>query len=714
MSYQVPVTLGTKATVRLADVIIRLLVGLIVVLLAADWAGGLDWVGEIPVSSIRPMKDHGYQVLQTEGVRSRWDVAIWFYADGDSNGSPRASPLRLFEDGRVIGKPHSIHQEIDEKGGGLYSHWAGSLLFSTSDNSDPRRNGRRYSFDLPPDAWRLVLLPGLLLLGLIGWRQWRGLAAGLPEIRLAAAGLGRMRQSHVIRYAVRRRRVVCYAASLAVAAYFVGCYAFGSPPMPLIAPDSSTYWGGRSIVPIGYPAFLWTIYGIFGKLHAVIIAQAALFSAAVIAVQTGIERVTTSSVFASATAIALLAFGAAPSTAIWLLSESVFTSLLLFHVAMAGWAFMVPTRRNLVALAFTAVLPISVRPAGYFLIGGVLFLMLFWAGQRRMILYWGLCPLIALLIILYGLDHTIQGRASISHAGANLFPHVARLYDRPPAGLPPEIAAETQGPILKSYQLAQKQSANWQDRHALEENNFNLILNELGNTIKRKLFLAPGQTLRDLSQSPQAVEQRAKKFEKFLLDLALYTIKEHPIGYLQTVLENLAAWYVEYVFYNAPDTGDRLAREYDQFWPAGQEFMSNFGIPPITVTLSEATTDYLLTRPEALSPALQYVARAVTLDTRDLSGIGSPRDCRFPSRIWRTQCGVSRLCRGARVRRRAVSVAINRVHPEVRDPARPIDPDCRLSRTVERAGCSQTGDWMDDRAGSRISDTPTKASIQND
>jgi hypothetical protein len=261
---------------------------------------------------------------------------------------------------------------------------------------------------------------------------------------------------------------------------------------------------------------------------------------------------------------------------------------------------MVPTRRNLVALAFTAVLPISVRPAGYFLIGGVLFLMLFWAGQRRKILYWGLCPLIALLIVLYGLDHTIQGRASISHAGANLFPHVARLYDRPPAGLPPEIAAETQGPILKSYQLALNQSANWQDRHALEENNFNLILNELGNTIKRKLFLAPGQTLRDLSQFPQAAEQRAKKFEKFLLDLALYTIKEHPIGYLQTVLENLAAWYVEYVFYNAPDTGDRLAREYDQFWPTGQEFMSNFGIPPITVTLSEATTDYLLTRPEAL------------------------------------------------------------------------------------------------------------------
>ena len=222
MSSHVPVPFDTKTTVRIADASIRLLIGLIVALLTATWAGGLDWVGEIPVSSIRPLQGHGYQVPQIEGVRSRWDVTIWFYAEGDSNGSPSASPLRLFEDGRAIGKPHSIHQEINEQGGGLYSHWAGSLVFSTSDNSDPRRNGRRYSFDLPPDAWRLVLLPGLLLLGLISWRQWRGLAAGLPEIRLAAAGFGRMRQSHVFRYAVRRRRVVCYAASLAVAAYFVG------------------------------------------------------------------------------------------------------------------------------------------------------------------------------------------------------------------------------------------------------------------------------------------------------------------------------------------------------------------------------------------------------------------------------------------------------------------------------------------------------------
>jgi len=592
--------------VRLADVSIRLLAGLIVVLLAVDWTGRLDQIDEIPISLIQPLQHHGYElVLPDRGV------AGWFYSDGDSDESSGASPLRVFEDGRAIGKPHSDHQEINELGGGLYSHWGGALRFSTSDNSDPRSNGHRYSFDLPPDAWRLVLVPGLLLLALIGWRQLAGLADGLPEIRLAVAGLS---GSYIMRFAIRRRRVFCYAASITVAAYFVGCYAFGAPPIPLIAPDSSSYWLGVSIVPLGYPAFLWTIYRIFGVLHAVIIAQATLFAAAVIAVQTGTERVTGSPVAASMTAITLLTLGATPSAAIWLLSESVFASLLLFHVAAAGWVFAKPTRQNLVAIAFTSILAISVRPAGYFLIGGVLFLLLFWTGQRRMVFQWALCPLIALLIILYGLDLSIPGRANSGNGGANLFPHVARLYDRPPPDLPPEIAAETQGPILKSYQLAQRQTPDWQRRQVLEQLNFNLILREISNRIP---------------QNPTG--------QKLLLDMALYTIEEHPIGYLQTVLDNLTAWYAEYLLINVPDTADVLAHEYDQFWQTGQEFILHYGIPPINVTLGEVKSDYLLTRSTASIEAFKvpprllpwtraiYLISGILATAAFLLGYGGPR-----------------------------------------------------------------------------------------
>ena len=55
------------------------------------------------------------------------------------------SGLTLFEDGKPLGPPRAIHQDIREKGGGRYSHWTEQgLYFSASDNSDPRAKGRRY------------------------------------------------------------------------------------------------------------------------------------------------------------------------------------------------------------------------------------------------------------------------------------------------------------------------------------------------------------------------------------------------------------------------------------------------------------------------------------------------------------------------------------------------------------------------------------------
>ena len=55
------------------------------------------------------------------------------------------SPLRLFEDGRNIGKPHSLHAEIESTGLGKFSHWGEWLYFSSSDGGDPNTNGRTYS-----------------------------------------------------------------------------------------------------------------------------------------------------------------------------------------------------------------------------------------------------------------------------------------------------------------------------------------------------------------------------------------------------------------------------------------------------------------------------------------------------------------------------------------------------------------------------------------
>lgn len=63
----------------------------------------------------------------------------------DSEADPVASHLKLFEDGEALGPPHAPHRWIRGKGGGFYSHWGGGkIYFSTSDNTDPNKNGRRY------------------------------------------------------------------------------------------------------------------------------------------------------------------------------------------------------------------------------------------------------------------------------------------------------------------------------------------------------------------------------------------------------------------------------------------------------------------------------------------------------------------------------------------------------------------------------------------
>ncbi len=86
---------------------------------------------EIKPEAMRAEKGFCYMAVLTSGQA------------GDNGGK---SECILFEDGKPLGPPHSLHQAIRETGKGKYSHWtATNIYFSTSDNSDPRTNGRKYT-----------------------------------------------------------------------------------------------------------------------------------------------------------------------------------------------------------------------------------------------------------------------------------------------------------------------------------------------------------------------------------------------------------------------------------------------------------------------------------------------------------------------------------------------------------------------------------------
>lgn len=68
-------------------------------------------------------------------------------SDGGDRGN-EASRLALYEDGKRLGPAHQGHDHIAERGRGRYSHFEGALFFSTSDNTDPNLNGRRYAYKI--------------------------------------------------------------------------------------------------------------------------------------------------------------------------------------------------------------------------------------------------------------------------------------------------------------------------------------------------------------------------------------------------------------------------------------------------------------------------------------------------------------------------------------------------------------------------------------
>lgn len=70
-------------------------------------------------------------------------------AQGETEDSSSASPLVLFEDSESLGPTSAPHAVIREQGRGAYSHWNRELFFSTSDNSNPLQNRRRYVIAAP-------------------------------------------------------------------------------------------------------------------------------------------------------------------------------------------------------------------------------------------------------------------------------------------------------------------------------------------------------------------------------------------------------------------------------------------------------------------------------------------------------------------------------------------------------------------------------------
>lgn len=75
---------------------------------------------------------------------ARAELPNWVPA-GDTEADRTGSTMRLFENGVEIGPAHTQHDLLEEIGGGCFSHWRNDLIFTSSDDSNPAHNKRRYT-----------------------------------------------------------------------------------------------------------------------------------------------------------------------------------------------------------------------------------------------------------------------------------------------------------------------------------------------------------------------------------------------------------------------------------------------------------------------------------------------------------------------------------------------------------------------------------------
>jgi hypothetical protein len=123
------------------------------ILVAAQFAPAVD--GRLDPREIRAERGHAFIAPVTPRVPRLYSVR------GSDVGARKSGPMTFAENGIALGPDDASHDSIRNSGMGAYSHWVNSLYFSSSDGSDPRTNGRGYTYRV-----RAGLKPSLAGMGI--------------------------------------------------------------------------------------------------------------------------------------------------------------------------------------------------------------------------------------------------------------------------------------------------------------------------------------------------------------------------------------------------------------------------------------------------------------------------------------------------------------------------------------------------------------------
>jgi glucan phosphoethanolaminetransferase (alkaline phosphatase superfamily) len=210
---------------------------------------------EIPIPAAKITPDSGFSYL-FEPVKFDGPV---FYFLADTPSANTMSSLSLFENGKLVGPPHAVHESIRKNGLGGFSHWnnywGDQLFFSSSDNTDPRVNGRTYK---ATDVLRLT----------DRWRKWTLSALGITLACMLM--FARTQIAPIVIRALKKLRtresIISLAKLVAVAALFAISW------RPYLTATTAGSWFESTVQAFG--AFWWSGHPFLATFYAAVLIAA--------------------------------------------------------------------------------------------------------------------------------------------------------------------------------------------------------------------------------------------------------------------------------------------------------------------------------------------------------------------------------------------------------------------------------------------------------
>jgi len=445
------------------------------------------------------------------------------------------SGLMLRENGAPLGPSTRSLGLIRKTGRGAYAHGGPVLIFSTSDNSDPRTNGRRYTVTFPLYVRGAVQAGVLALtaaaLGL--WLLWIGQAARIRLAREAWAEGAALEARWEQTALARALPGVILLGAIAVINYVMFDLMAGRP---CLSPDSVSYLRWSAIRTPGYPLFLQTVLAVFGDARWIAPVQLNLLLLSFVALGWSVGCLFRSRLAGLLVALPLLVTSPLLSESNKVMAEALFVSLVCVHAAAALWLIRTTSGPAGFLAGLTMALAITVRPAGYALLVGVPVLLFLLHGRSRRaqgFLLGGLgLALLAAMAVQYA-RFGIVGTQSFG--GISLIGHVASVITEDLANEYPALTASIARHLAPDAPRLRDPSP-WLEHWQATEQTYNRllyehILPEIGEYVART---EPGLS----------GESRAIRGNEVALAIAASAIRAHPGWYARHTLAHYAGLWV--------------------------------------------------------------------------------------------------------------------------------------------------------------------------